>query len=159
MTGLALLLFAAYFSIAAAIALSLISVAVFTYRYYKNYVPRQAPAEISKEMTSVYLFKRDEKNKGVSVESVRALEKSNSGIACSLKVVLCNDDKMTPSNFDERGIVIFLGGKCSEWNELLSDETQMKIHQWFKNGGRIFWYMCRSLLLFEKIFLSAYSKN
>lgn len=123
----ALVLFAGFFSYLGGMIVFILLAGAYTYRHFS----------LSKTPSKIRLFCGDQEHKGVSIESLRALEKSIQGVYSKSLLALCYDRQMIASEWGERDLLVFPGGKCSEWNALLSQNQQKNIFRWFNRGGRV----------------------
>ncbi len=103
----------------------------------------------------IYFFQGDENYEGISLESAKALQKacesffksSFSSLPISMKV----------KNWKAKSLLIFPGGNCSKWDELLSKDLQEQILQWINSGGSILGvcagaYYCSSQSFYQELF-------
>jgi glutamine amidotransferase-like uncharacterized protein len=88
-----------------------------------------------------YFFCNDRKYTGISTESVYALLKAaHKAVAC-IPTLICNKVDIQPSLWQPQGVLVFPGGRCSDWKQSLTKDRSQKILSWFRNGGRI-WATC-----------------
>lgn len=83
------------------------------------------------------LFCGDSQYKGVSIESVSALETSVQRLYAESEIAKMGADQIQITELPKESVLIFPGGKCSEWDEMMSQNLQSKLFNWFQNGGRI----------------------
>ncbi len=88
-------------------------------------------------LSKVHLFQGDQVYKGICMESLEAMEKLTKNLFVDRNVVRCPSDQLKVSKWQRNDLLILPGGKCSDWDELLSEKKKIKIYNWFKNGGRI----------------------
>jgi len=115
-----------------------------------------SPPENANEETQIRIFAGDERYKGISVDSLQALAKVVQQLQPNHLLERCFYQEMNLVKWGERDILIFPGGRCSDWNELLSEKKQLKIFDWVKKGGRICAicagaYYCSARSSYEKI--------
>lgn len=95
----------------------------------------------SRHLKPIYLFCGDENYTGISMESVNAVEDKIKQTFEKNLVVRCNAKQMRPVGWNQHGVLIFPGGKCSDWDQLLTKEQQGEILDWVKQGGKV-WGIC-----------------
>lgn len=89
-------------------------------------------------MIEVRLFCGKEPNipTGVCVSSLQALRDVSRKYFDT--VLNCPAGEIKPAEWTKKSILIFPGGKCSEWDLIISDEQRRLLHDYVKEGGAIF---------------------
>ena len=157
---IALIVFALYAPLwmtvtSAVVALSFVS--LFHYKKRKSHLKIQEVETQVNQVVQIQIFQGDDKNKGIAIESLKALQRSIPELVVHSDVVLCTHEELKPARWSKKTILVFPGGKCSEWNELLSESRQSKIFEWFKSGGRILGicagaYYCSERSTYQSLF-------
>lgn len=89
---------------------------------------------------SIRLYRGTPQYKGVSTESYEAIRR----VVASRMVVeckACDGKDVIPRKWDLKDLLILPGGKCTEWDGILSVHQLEDLFDWFKKGGRI-WGIC-----------------
>lgn len=72
---------------------------------------------------------------GVCVNSLQALR--DVAERYFNKVTYCTSSQINPHEWSKKSILIFPGGKCSEWDQIITEEHRRSLHNYVKEGGAI----------------------
>ena len=90
---------------------------------------------------TIHLFRGTPQYGGVSVESFQALHDIVKKIYSERVIHACDGHEFVPRAWKDSDLLIFPGGKCSSWDEIISNDSLDQLMDWFKKGGRI-WAVC-----------------
>lgn len=115
------------------------------------------PSKIALE--GVFIFRGSKDFEGISIESFQALNNLAKKWFSENCIEACDGKDLNPSNWPTSRVLILPGGKCSEWEALISTKTQSEILSWLEKGGRIFGICAGSYFCSEKSRYKTVSEN
>lgn len=132
----AAIIFAAAISYYEKMSLIILFSGYYVFRYFNkaSYKVKKKP---NLDPSSIYFFQGNQNYKGICFESLEALKKSTKSLFAGHPVANCQADQMKISKWKKNDLLVFPGGKCTDWDDLLTERKKIKIYNWYKQGGRI----------------------